>query len=613
MKKTILKLLCKTSFYSMIGVLSQVLFLSFASAIDTDAQQIKSVKDVSVKIDAKTTRLIDVFSEIEKKTDFKFVYDKEDKYLYMQVDVSHNKLTIEAHLLQISKQTKLGFRQVNNSISVRQLNQNQRQEIEIIIQGRTITGKVTSDDDPEGLPGVNVLLKGSSTGTVTDIEGNFSLEVPDDNAVLVFSSVGYLQQEVVVGSQSVIDLKLSIDITTLGEIVVVGYGTQKTKDVTGAVKRVTNEDFNKGIVNNAGQLIQGKAAGVNVTSSSGEPGSGQRIIIRGQGTLHAGSGPLFVLDGFPLGLAGTGSGGSPLNFINPDDIETIDILKDASATAIYGARGANGVVIITTKKGKEGLAKVSFSADLGISNLAGKLPVFGADEFRKQVAAIPGNELIDGGGSTDWQDELTRSAITQNYNLVLSGGTNKLNYYASLGLQDQDGIVYNSGLKRTSARINVTQKLGNTNRFKIDYNLNTTVTEQTRNNTVGYRTNPTFDAYTSDGEINNPLNWNNPLLHNKYVGNFAESRRILINVAPSFEILDGLVYKMNVGHENRSTNSDSQTIANTERNDLGSLSQSFGNFENSLIENYLTYTFDKGDHNFSILGGHSYQKTFFSY
>ncbi|SDL85775.1 SusC/RagA family TonB-linked outer membrane protein [Kriegella aquimaris] len=217
--------------------------------------------------------------------------------------------------------------------------------------------------------------------------------------------------------------------------------------------------------------------------------------------------------------------------------------------------------------------------------------------------------MIDGGGSTDWQEELTRAAITQNYNLVLSGGTEKLNYYASLGLQDQEGIVYNSDLKRTSARINVTQKLLE-DRLRIDYNLNTTITEQSRNNNLGYTTNPTFDAYTPDGEINNPLNWNNPLLSNKYNGDFSESRRILFNVSPSFEILDGLVYKLNFGYENNSSDSDQQTIANTERNDLGSLSQGFGKYRNTLIENYLTYTFDVGEHNLSILGGHSYQKTF---
>lgn len=472
----------------------------------------------------------------------------------------------------------------------------------------TVTGTV-SDTQNVPLAGATVLEKGTLNGATTDFDGNFSIQVANGEAVLVVSYLGYATLEVPTNGQNSIDVQLQDDASQLDEVVVVGYGTQKIKDVTGAVKRVTSEDFNKGVVNNAGQLIQGKAAGVNVTSSSGEPGSGQRIVIRGQGTIRQGSGPLFVLDGFPLGLAGTGSGGSPLNFINSDDIESIDVLKDASATAIYGSRGANGVIIITTKKGKAGVSRVSLSSSLGVSTLTRKLNVFNADEFRREVAAIPGNELIDGGGSTDWQEELTRAAITQNYNLVLSGGTDKLNYYASLGLQDQEGIVYNSDLKRTSARINVTQKLLE-DRLRIDYNLNTTITEQSRNNNVGYSTNPTFDAYTADGEINNPLNWNNPLLSNKYNGDFSESRRIIFNVSPSFEILDGLVYKLNFGYENNSTDSDQQTIANTERNDLGSLSQGFGKYRNTLIENYLTYTFDVGEHDLSILAGHSYQKTF---
>ncbi|MDX1364749.1 MAG: TonB-dependent receptor [Arenibacter latericius] len=471
-----------------------------------------------------------------------------------------------------------------------------------------VTGTV-NDGQNVPLPGATVLEKGTSNGTTTDFDGNFIIEVSDDNAILTVSFLGYASKELPINGQTNVSVILQEDSSLLDEVVVVGYGTQKIKDVTGAVKRVTSEEFNKGVVSNAGQLIQGKAAGVNVTSSSGEPGSGQRIIIRGQGTIRQGSGPLFVLDGFPLGLAGTGSGDSPLNFINSDDIESIDVLKDASATAIYGSRGANGVVIITTKQGKAGVSKLSLSSNVGLSTLARKLNVFSADEFRKQVAAIPGNELIDGGGATDWQEELTRTAITQNHNLVLSGGTNKLNYYASLGLQDQEGIVYNSDLKRTSARINVTQKLLD-NRLRIDYNLNTTITENSRNNNLGYSTNPTFDAYTPDGEINNPVIWDNPLLHNKYVGNFSESRRILVNIAPSYEILDGLIYKVNVGYENTSSDNDQQTIANSERNDLGFLRQSFGKYRNSLVENYLTYGFEVGEHNLSILGGHSYQKTF---
>lgn len=244
-----------------------------------------------------------------------------------------------------------------------------------------VTGTI-SDVQNVPLPGATVLEKGTLNGTTTDFDGNFTLEVSDGEAVLVVSYLGYATLEVPTNNQNTINVQLQDDASQLDEVVVVGYGTQKIKDVTGAVKRVTSEDFNKGVVNNAGQLIQGKAAGVNVTSSSGEPGSGQRIVIRGQGTIRQGSGPLFVLDGFPLGLAGTGSGGSPLNFINSDDIESIDVLKDASATAIYGSRGANGVIIITTKKGKAGVSRVSLSSSLGVSTLTRKLDVFNADEFR---------------------------------------------------------------------------------------------------------------------------------------------------------------------------------------------------------------------------------------
>lgn len=614
MTKTVLKLLYMTSFYSIIGIISQVLCINLAIAVNSEAQQIKSVKEVAVKITSENARLIDVFNEIENKTDFRFVYDREDKFLYEHVDISHNKLTVENHLLQISRQIKLGFRQVNNNISVKKLNQNQRQEFEIIIQGRIISGKVTSDDDPEGLPGVNVLLKGSSTGSVTDIEGNFTLEVPDENAVLVFSSVGFLQQEVIVGNQSVINLILAVDITTLGEIVVVGYGTQQKKDITGAVATVKSDDFNKGIVNSPGQLLQGKVSGVHVTSSSGAPGSGQRIIIRGQGSIRQSTGPLFVVDGFPLGLAGTGAGQSPMNFLNPEDIESIDVLKDASATAIYGARGANGVVIITTKKGQAGVSKVTVSSNIGISNMANDIAVFSADEFRKQVVAI-GGTLEDRGGNTNWQDELTRTAITHDHNLVLQGGSDNFNYRASLGYLDQEGVVINTGIKRYSGRVNATQKFIN-GRLNIDFILNSSIQfgENAKQGTLVSQMldfNPTYAARDANGDPTNFPDLMNPLIGAELFKDFTEHRRTIINIAPSFEIIEGLVYKMNFGYDNNSIETDNQSMPNADPFEEGRLEQSYFNGTNTLIENYLTYDFDiKEAHRITLLAGHSYQETF---
>jgi len=311
-------------------------------------------------------------------------------------------------------------------------------------------------------------------------------------------------------------------------------------------------------------------------------------------------------------LAGTGSGTSPLNFLNPEDIETMDVLKDASATAIYGSRGANGVILITTKKGKSGVSQVSISSNVGISTIAKKIPIFAADEFRKQVVAA-GGSLDDWGGNTDWQDELTRTAITQDQNLIMSGGTDKLTYRASLGYLDQEGIVINTGIKRYSGRVSATQKLMD-GRLNIDFNLNSTI-ETGENAHMGtvvsnmLSTNPTYPAYDSNGNVAILQDRINPLSQAELFMDFKESRKMIVNIAPSFEIIDGLVYKLNLGYENRSSESDGQEMPSTNPFVEGRLSQSFFNGTNTLIENYLTYTVDFDDHNLNLLAGYSFQKT----
>ena len=373
-----------------------------------------------------------------------------------------------------------------------------------------------------------------------------------------------------------------------------------------------SEDFNKGVVNSPGQMLQGKVSGVSITSSSGAPGSGQRIIIRGQGTIRQGSGPLFVVDGFPIGLAGTGSGTSPLNFINPEDIETIDVLKDASATAIYGSRGANGVVMITTKKGKSGTSTLAISSNVGMSKISKKLPLLSADEFRNRVVEI-GGVLEDRGASTDWQDELTQTAISQDYNVMMSGGTDKLTYRASLGYLDQEGIIINTGIKRYSGRVNATQKLLD-GRLSIDFNLNSTIEtgENARTGTVVanmLRFNPTYPAYDSNGEPTKYPDLINPISQAELYKNFSESRNMIMNITPSIEIIDGLVYKLNFGYENRSNESDAQAMPSIDPFVEGSIQQGFFNGTNTLIENYLTYQVDFDEHNLTFLAGHSFQKT----
>ena len=239
---------------------------------------------------------------------------------------------------------------------------------EVMAQNKAITGNV-SDESGQPMLGVTVVVQGTSIGTITGVDGEFQMDVPVTAQTLLFSFVGMKTQEVPIGSNTVFSIQMEEEAIGIAEVVAIGYGSQRKADITGAVGSVRSEDFNQGVNTSAGELIQGKVSGVSVTGTNGAPGAGQQIIIRGQGTIRQGSGPLFVIDGFPIGLAGTGGDYSPLNFINPEDIESMDVLKDASATAIYGSRGANGVILITTKKGTAGLTMaptVSISSNLGI-------------------------------------------------------------------------------------------------------------------------------------------------------------------------------------------------------------------------------------------------------
>ncbi len=476
----------------------------------------------------------------------------------------------------------------------------------------TVRGKIT-DDAGQALPGVNILEKGTTNGTVSDAEGSFTLTVASGESVLVFSFIGTITQEVTVGTQTDFAIHLVTDAKTLSEVVVIGYGTQEKKDITGAVSSVKSEEFNKGIINSPEQLLQGKVAGVNVTSASGEPGSNQSITIRGAGSVRSGSTPLFVVDGLALDNSSTGGTTNPLNFLNPQDIESIDVLKDASATAIYGARGANGVILITTKKGKSGQPSVTFSTSLGVSTLANKIPVLSADEFRAKVVEI-GGELTDLDGSTDWQKEITRTATTKNYSLTFGGGSDGLTYYASLGMQDQEGILKNNGLKRYTGRINVNQKLLK-NKVNLDLNLNATNTlsERPQMDAIlggALSLNPTYPAYDAEGKPSVFPDVTNPLFQLNSYDDITNTTRIIGNISPSVEIIKGLVYKLNFGVDNSSSDRDVQYKPSTTPQQIGDLDSYFVNNKNSLIENYITYTFNKGVNNFSVLAGHSYQKIF---
>ena len=566
-------------------------------------------QSTKLSLNLKNVAVQELIQKIEDQTDFYFLYQDDVFRKDQKININVKDESLDSVLKQLEEQAsvkaEISGHQIILSKVVNKPGETQQQT-------KKVTGVVV-DENGESIPGVSVVVKGTSTGTVTKADGTFELEVPADAKTLLFSFVGKRTQEIPMEGKTMFSVVMAGETIGLDEVVAIGYGSQKKKDITGAVTSVRSSDFNKGVVTSPGQLLQGKVSGVNITSSSGAPGSGQRIIIRGQGTIRQGAGPLFVIDGFPIGLAGTGSGSSPLNFINPEDIETIDVLKDASATAIYGSRGANGVILITTKKGKSGVSKLTISSNVGISRIAKKLPVFSADKFRKEVAAV-GGLIEDRQGNTDWQDELTRTAITQDQNLIMSGGTDKLVFRSSLGYLDEQGIVINTGIKRYSGRLSVTQKLFN-DRLNIDYNLNTTI-ETGKNAQMGtvvanmLTFNPTYPAYDSNGEPTKFPDKMNPLAQADLFTDFNQTRKVIMNITPSFKIIDGLVYKLNFGYENRSSDSDAQEMPSEDPYVEGRLVQSFYNGRNVLIENYLTYNVDFNGHNLNLLAGHSYQKTY---
>ncbi|MFT6808811.1 MAG: TonB-linked SusC/RagA family outer membrane protein [Saprospiraceae bacterium] len=476
----------------------------------------------------------------------------------------------------------------------------------------TVTGVVVDNSD-EALIGVTIVVKSTLKGEITDIDGRFSISAAVGD-VLEFGYVGMKTQQITLADLSEIRIIMESDATELSEFIVVGYGSQKRSDVTGSIASLKEENFNQGVVTNPGQLLQGKVAGVNITASSGEPGATQDIIIRGVGSLRSGTTPLFVVDGFALDNTGNGVPTNPLNFINPKDIASIDVLKDASAAAIYGARAANGVIVITTKKGQGGKTQINFSASTAITSLSKKIDVFSASEFRSQINAINGI-LNDGGADTDWQDELSRTASSQRVDFSMSGGTGKSSYFASFSGENQEGILRNNNLKRYSGRLNLTQRALD-DKLKVEFNFSASRTENERANTESVVTdmlqlNPTFPSSVNGVPTDLVGDNINPLLRESIYGDFSFNNRILANIAPSIEIIKGLTYKLNLGVDYSTTDRDVQTIPFPRIADfeMGSLNSTYTSNSNTQTENTLTYKIDNDNYSFSVLAGHSFQKT----
>ena len=509
-------------------------------------------------------------------------------------------------------------------------------------QQSTVKGTVITADDPMGLPGVNVLLKGTTVGTVTDIDGNYSINVPNGNGILVFSMIGFEKQEAEVGSRTIIDITLSEDISALDEVVVVGYGTVKKSDLTGSVSALKKEDFNQGAISSPEQLLAGKMAGVQVVQNSAEPGGGMSINIRGVGSINSGTSPLYVIDGLPFSNSSAVSGAgerfpaprterSPLSSINPADIESIEVLKDASATAIYGARGANGVILITTRNGKKGKMKVSYDGYAGVQNVANKINLLDADEYKTIINSI----IESGGGSstdkvsdfqgdgTDWLDEVYNpNAGIQSHNLSMSGGNENTSYLISLNYFNQDGLVMNSSFERYGLRFNLDHKVDE--KFHTGINLSSNYSKD-QFTPGGFQLNehagvvfaamqmdPTLNVRNADGDyvISQHINVDNPVALANGKRGIGNTYRTFGSIYGEYFFTPEFSFRLNLGgdvsNQQRDYYIDRTTIDGLAAGGIATILH--GTASNYLVEGLFNYkkTFDK--HSFNAVAGVTTQK-----
>lgn len=492
-----------------------------------------------------------------------------------------------------------------------------------------VRGKVTDSQGGAPLPGVTILEKGTTRGTATDIDGQFSLNV-SPNATLVVSFIGYSTEEINVGGRSVIDISMVEDIATLSEVVVLGYGTQKRSDVTGSVATVSQKDFNIGQMTTPEQLLQGKVAGVQITSNGGAPGSGARIRIRGGSSLNANNDPLIVIDGVPLDNTQVSGAANPLSFINPNDIESFNILKDASATAIYGSRASNGVIIITTKKGRKGDdLSVNFTATLSLSKIASTVDVLSGDQFRDLITNLGDEEKIAllGSENTDWFDMIFRDAISKDYNVSASGAFKNLPYRISIGYLDQDGILMTSNLKRGSGSLNL-----NPTFFKDHLKVNLNFKGSINNNTfadagaigAAARFDPTKPVYDPGNNFGGYYEWvdgenphsnatRNPLSLLEQRNDRGDVKRGIGNLQLDYTLpfFPDLRANLNLGYdrtEGEGYNNSPPSAASVYAQG-GKVSRYSQEKTNKLLDFYLNYVKEikSIDSKVDVTGGYSYQ------
>ncbi len=529
-------------------------------------------------------------------------------------------------------------------------------------QDRSLSGKVTSSDDASPLVGVSVLVKGSNQGTTTDASGNYRLSIPD-NATLLFSYVGFTRQEIVVGSRTALDVTLVADAASLSEVVVTGYGSQIKRDLTGNIAQVKGTEIQNMPTPSVDQALQGRAAGVYVNAGTGKLGQGVTVRVRGSSSISASSQPFYVVDGIPVttgDLSTYGGDTNPLADINFNDVESIEVLKDASAAAIYGSRAANGVVLITTKKGKAGKTNISLNYQGGISNAARRVDFLNAQEFIDFFKIATGNSDRRNGvnpadpssdtqyvfgpdgfldyysygtygtakqGDYDWQDRAFSQGGINQMDLQFSGGNDKTKFYISGQYLDQKGTIIGNALKRYTGRVNIDQQANNW--LNVGLNMSLARTENKRLPGDNAFSNPVqasaitpltpfedpetgLPSGTPPGDVNIPLYYN-PFISINYASFSAISYRNLLQGYAQVQILPALRFRSELGVDILNQQEEgyfgSQTVRNQTRAARGIGSNTYAGIVNYTTNNYFTYDKVFGVHSIGATLGMSYQQS----
>jgi TonB-linked SusC/RagA family outer membrane protein len=610
--------------FVQLSVFQIVMALLFSGVTLATSVKGQTLLDRKVSVRATGQALSSVLTTLEKSAKVKFSYNSRSLDLSQQVTIQAQNEPLSEVLQRVLTPLNINFLQVSNRIVLRKemsgslspLNRTPDITVPASLD-MTVTGRVT-DESGQGLPGVSIVVKGTQRGTTTTQDGAYSLSVPNGNATLVFSFVGYVSQEIPVNNRTQIDLSLSTDTKALNEIVVVGYGTQKKRDLTGAISSISSREISETPASNVLYNAQGRLAGVDIVRSNGNPGSAPVIRIRGNRSINASNNPLYVIDGIPTDVS--------INDFNPNDIESMEVLKDASAVAIYGSRGANGVILITTKKGQAGKAVISYDGYYGIKKAQKNLNLMNGEEFARYSRVSRGIEASDAsrdntffstleidnlknGVETNWLDLILRDGQQQQHQISASGGNQNTTYYLSGAFFDEKGIMQFSDYQRYSFRANIETKL--TDRLRVGVS-STVATDLQNTMSNGPYTNalqfsPLVQPYDADGNFiayPNPREGllTSPLLQYQ-PGQFVNERkkyRVFANIFAEYKFAEGLTYRLNYGPDFSTSRQGEYngTLAGSANTAEVTNQQNFA----YTLENILTFNRKFGNHSLSAVG-----------